>query len=149
MKQYRWLPALLTIPGLLTLAVFAGGATRTEPRKQQTRGAYREQLDALISANKVPCKTPNDCEAVAIGSKSCGGPTEYLLVSRATRSKLGSDFDDNVKMITQLDVEANAGMMGTCEVLLKPEVACSAGSCTEAKSGPHAKPAAGSPAEKR
>lgn len=133
MKQYKL--ASITIAAVLsTLFTTLVFNTQTAiAKEQQTRGAYRQQLDALLSEHNSPCKSANDCEAVGIGAKPCGGPTEFILLSKGTRSKVSSDFDDLTKMITQLDVEANAteGTVGACLALKKPDLACHSGSCVK------------------
>lgn len=140
MKQYKL--ASITFAALLTLVLFGHSApTLAQAKKQQTRGAYRAQLDALLSQNNTPCKTDDDCEAIGVGAKPCGGPSEFVLVSKATRSKAGSDIDDVVKMIAAMDTETNAleGTMGTCVVMKKPTLACSSGTCKQAAEVPAAK----------
>jgi hypothetical protein len=134
MKQYNL--ASITSAAILATIVFAGvfAGPTAEAREQQTRGAYRQQLDVLLSENNSPCKTADDCEAVGVGTKPCGGPTEFILLSKSTRSKVSSDFDDLTKIITQMDVEANAadGTVGACTALKKPDLACNSGSCVKA-----------------
>ena len=104
-----------------------------EPRKKkQTREAFRAELDSLIKENKVACKFSMDCEALALGSKPCGGPTEYVILSKATRAKISSAVTDLIKTIDELDQTHNAetGAMGTCMALEKPPLTCKAGTCS-------------------
>lgn len=107
--------------------------TLPTPKKQQTRGAYRAELDRLLQENKAACKVSFDCVAVPLGEKACGGPTEYVVMSQATQKKIADAISDLTKMITQLDHEAHSGgIAGTCDVVEKPELACRAGTCAAA-----------------
>lgn len=119
--------------GLSSEALAARGTPA--PKKKQSRGAYRAELDRVIAENNIPCKISLDCEAVALGSKPCGGPTEYVIMSQSTRMKAQAAVSDLTKVITEMDQEANreGGLMGTCEALLKPELQCNAGVCSKAE----------------
>ncbi|CAN5720585.1 hypothetical protein BH10BDE1_BH10BDE1_04260 [soil metagenome] len=146
MKQYKLasitFAAFLTLTSLALVLFGLSAPSSAHAKPQQTRGAYRAQLDALLSENNTPCKSDDDCEAIGVGTKPCGGPSEFVLVSKATRSKSGSNIDDVVKMIGAMDTETNAleGTMGTCVVMKKPELACASGTCKEAaKAAPAAK----------
>lgn len=121
---------LAAVSSSLATSAFAAG----EPRKQQTRGAYRSEIDALISENGVPCKVAADCDAVPLGVKACGGPLEFLILSKATKSKISDGLTDLTKTINEMDTLANAqsGAMGTCQAMIKPELTCSAGNCVKA-----------------
>lgn len=113
-----------------TAHAFGPGAT---PRKKQTRAAYRAEIDAMISKNKVACKFSMDCEALPLGVKACGGPLEHLILSKGTHLKVSEGLDDLTKTINEMDTVANAesGAMGTCNVLEKPELECKAGACAK------------------
>ena len=146
MKQNKLAPittASFLILALLALVLFGlSTPSSAHAKSQQTRGAYRAQLDALLSENNTPCKLDDDCEAIGVGTKPCGGLSEFVLVSKATWSKVGSNIDDVMKMIGAMDSETNAleGTMGTCVVMKKPALACASGTCKEAaKAAPPAK----------
>ncbi len=106
------------------------GAT-PPPKKKQTRGAYRGELDRLLGENKVACKISLDCEALPLGVKPCGGPSEYIFVSKGTKKKISEAITDLTKTINEMDQTSNSeqGLMGTCEVTVEPKVACVSGSC--------------------
>ncbi len=101
------------------------------PRRKVTREAYRAELDALMTEHKVACKISLDCEALPLGVKACGGPTEFIVLSKGTKAKMQDALTDLTKTINEMDTAANQGMMGTCQALEKPEVACSSGSCAK------------------
>ena len=124
--------------GLISIANLSTGigplaSAAAEPRKQQTRSAYRAEIDAMISENGVPCKVATDCDAVPLGVKPCGGPLEFLILSKATKSKISDGLTDLTKTINEMDTLANAqsGAMGTCQAMTKPELACNAGNCVK------------------
>lgn len=90
-----------------------------------------------MQENKVACKVSLDCEALALGNRACGGPSEYVLLSKGTKAKIQDSLSDLIKSIDEMDRTANSeqGLMGTCEVMEKPELACQSGSCVAAGSG--------------
>lgn len=106
--------------------------SRTKPKRPQTRAAYRAELDALMKEHKVACKISLDCEALPLGVKACGGPTEFIVISKATKMKMQDALNDLTKTINEMDTAANEGKMGTCEALEKPEVQCKSGTCAAA-----------------
>lgn len=129
MKQIKLKILVCVILGMTGSSHAASpGAT---PRKQQTRAAYRAELDALMNENKVACKVAQDCEAHALGVKPCGGPTEYLIMSKGTRTKISDALTDLTKTINEMDTVSNEGTVGTCVALQKPEVDCHAGTCAK------------------
>ncbi len=101
------------------------------PRRKVTREAYRAELEALMTEHKVACKAALDCEALPLGVKACGGPTEFIVMSKGTKAKMQEALTDLTKTINEMDAAANQGMMGTCQALEKPEVACSSGKCAK------------------
>lgn len=106
--------------------------TTPPPKKKQTRGAYRAEITRLMQENKVPCKISLDCEALPLGNRACGGPSEFLIISKGTKSKIQDSLSDLTKSIDEMDRTANSeqGLMGTCEAMEKPELTCQSGSCT-------------------
>lgn len=133
MKQSRRIKFLILASLILNLASSDVLAQRSTPapKKKQTRAAYRAELDRVISEGAIPCKISLDCEAVALGAKPCGGPTEYVIMSQSTRMKNQAAVSDLTKVITEMDQTANSegGLMGTCEALVKPELQCKDGLC--------------------
>lgn len=125
-----WL--LVSLSLLVPAAGFSMGAT-PPPKKKQSRVAYRGELDRLLNENKVACKVSLDCEALPLGVKPCGGPTEFVLATKATKKKISDAITDLTKTINEMDQTMNSeqGLMGTCEVLTEPKLACVSGSCQE------------------
>ncbi|MDX9730617.1 MAG: hypothetical protein RBT63_02495 [Bdellovibrionales bacterium] len=130
--QQRTLLTLIFLTALV-LASVAEAQLFSKPRvkKQQNREAYKAELLQLLHDNKVACKQDSDCSAIALGSLSCGGPREYLVVSQGTQAKISAAIDDLTKTIEEMDRTANAesGGLGICIAIEKPETTCSAGNC--------------------
>lgn len=131
MKQssLRLLTFALVLVFLLLGARVRFSDAQTARKKPQTRGAYRAELDALIKSNTVPCKAKDDCTALPLGVKACGGPLEYIILSTGTQAKIQSEITDLTKTINEMDNAENVGKVGTCDAVAKPEVACQSGSC--------------------
>ena len=121
----------------LSLPVAHGYGPSATPRKKQQRGAYRAEISAMVAEHKAPCKFSMDCDALPLGVRACGGPAEFLILSKGTRTKIADGLEDLTKTINEMDTTANSesGVMGTCEAMVKPEVACKAGSCIKATPG--------------
>jgi len=125
------------------------GPLQWEPAPEMVCGAYagfafsdfiyekeagRASIDALEktlrdSASIDSCESAKDCGALAIGSKPCGGPWEYLIYS-----KLGSD---EASLVAQADALAKAedeynltsGAGSDCAFAEEPAVECSSNQC--------------------
>lgn len=117
----------------VTLVFAFSGTEALAHKREQTREAYRAELESLMNENKVACKIASDCNALPVGSRSCGGPTEYVLISKGTQAKIQSAATDLIKTIDELDRARNAssGLAGTCDVMEKPAVTCQAGACVK------------------
>lgn len=140
MKQSNKFTPLQIIAAALALLLSTFGFTtqgfafdsRTKAKRPQTRAAYRAELDAQLKEHKIACKISLDCEALPLGVKTCGGPTEFIVLSKATKMKMQDALNDLTKTINEMDTIANEGKMGTCETIEKPEVQCKSGSCAAA-----------------
>ena len=142
MKQIKFSSRVAVFALLLTTLsisvpvahAYGPGATQ---RKKQQRGAYRTEISAMMNEHKVPCKFSMDCEALPLGVRACGGPAEFLILSKGTRTKIADGLEDLTKTINEMDITANSenGVMGTCEAMIKPEVACKAGLCVKGAPG--------------
>ena len=61
---------------VLVLLIFSCNDT-TQKFDQQSLDNKRMNIVSFINAS--PCTTPAGCRAIAVGSKPCGGPTEYFI----------------------------------------------------------------------
>lgn len=118
-----------------TTATAAEKAPTPAPKKRQTREAYREELGRLMDSNHVACAKDTDCEALGVGAMACGGPNEFLPVSKGTIAKIQTAVTDLTKVIEELDVARNRenSTVGICLALAKPDVKCLSGKCVSAK----------------
>ncbi len=129
--------ALLTVTVTLTVAAQNAksrspatpptSADEPPPRKKKlSRQAYRDEVTRLIEDVGLNCKADNECDAIALGAKICGGPAEYLTISRAVTAKYGDRLGELQATISELDKAQHkeSGMMGICTVLEKPNSRC-------------------------
>lgn len=107
----------------------------TPVRRKQNRDAYREELAKQIADNHVPCKADADCETLAVGARACGGPVEFMLITKGTRTKILEAVTDLTKTIEELDRTAleERGKVGICMAILEPKPRCNVrnGMCVE------------------
>lgn len=106
------------------------GENKTRKRPQQ-RLAYYEELTSFLKSQGLACNQDNDCDALAVGAQTCGGPREYLVVTKQALTKDPSKINDLTKVIAQMDREYDQanGVMGICTVLEKPKTTCVSGQC--------------------
>ena len=82
---------------------------------------------ALVKATG--CKQVTHCQVMPMGSRPCGGPSEFLVYcSKTTDLK---KLKAKVKTVTDGEKATNAteGLMGTCQVLTPPKVKLENGAC--------------------
>lgn len=75
------------------------------------------------------CVKDADCEAVAYGSRACGGPSGYMIVSN--QSLRYNDIIILADELTEKEILHNqmTGAVSTCEFLMPPTVSCVSNSC--------------------
>lgn len=78
--------------------------------------------DDLVSP--VPCETADDCEAIPLGAKACGGPQSYAVVSN-----LSETYGEFVTLADELEriegiYNEVAEVTSDCAYEVAPEVAC-------------------------
>jgi len=75
------------------------------------------------------CVQDANCEAIAYGSRACGGPTGYMVVSN--QSLRYNDIVILADELTEKEVLHNqmTGAVSTCEFLMPPTVSCIANTC--------------------
>lgn len=106
--------------------------------KEEHKEAYMNELEALkkeIEATvetmieTTECEGANSCNAIAFGSKPCGGPWEYLIVPSSV--DYGNLLIDKVEAYNNLEKEINEqfGLSSDCMFVEEPEVICKDGKC--------------------
>jgi len=82
-----------------------------------------------IAAADLSCAAVSDCEAVALGSKACGGPSGYLVASARN-----SSFDQILELaedLAALESQYNIDnqVMSNCMFEMPPDLECAAAAC--------------------
>ncbi len=90
-----------------------------------------ELREVILKTAKATCSDAEDCAAIALGSKPCGGPWQYL-----TFSKSSTDVDRLRQLVAeynQLEKELNLeqGRTSDCAVVIEPQVFCYEEKCQE------------------
>ncbi len=87
-----------------------------------------QQILALIGEPR--CENIVHCRLLALGSKPCGGPSEYLAYSSIVGRRDVLEAKAYEYGFLQEEVNRSRGAVGTCDVLAQPRVACVNGRCT-------------------
>jgi hypothetical protein len=103
-----------------------------EDAEKQVDPGLLSQIQAGIS--RATCNTNDDCDALAVGHRACGGPSDYLVYS-----KLSSDEDELKRMAASHTAQEKLknqkeGNMSICQMLTKPQVACKRNTCVKSSS---------------
>lgn len=76
------------------------------------------------------CDAPQQCDSIAVGAKSCGGPEGYLAwSSKVGNSKKLVNLVAQHALARKMEQERD-GMVSDCMVVANPGAACVAGLCT-------------------
>ncbi len=76
------------------------------------------------------CRETSECKLLAIGSRACGGPEQYLVYSATTTDeKLLSITNDRYTKLKQQQ-QQRLGMRSTCQVLPAPLPQCQLRKCS-------------------
>lgn len=121
---------LLIVFSIFTL-LSAFQCSKSEPNNNTISRTLLDQKKATIVdwVQSVPCQAATGCGYIALGSKPCGGPWEYLMYSNAI----------DVEELTMLVIEYNeleqqfniqTGAVSDCMMVMPPEnVSCTANGC--------------------
>jgi hypothetical protein len=126
--------------GAVALAALAATACSGAPKPaaEASSEALRQQIVSEIG--DAACDGPQQCQTLAIGHKSCGGPEAYLAWSskRSDAATLKALAERHQAARRQED--QRQGMMSNCAVVSDPGASCQAGRCTLLKGGIGGKP---------
>ena len=103
---------------------------QSPPGQQQPPDSLAAVRAAMLSAiGDAPCARSEQCRAVPVGAKPCGGPRGYLAYSVTTTDS--ARLATIVGEYTRLDAENNrrTGAISDCSITPRPPVACTAGRC--------------------
>ena len=89
----------------------------------------KNKLNNLIADKQ--CSTSSQCKVSAVGSRACGGPSDYIVYS--TQSAPQEQVSALSDTITQLESTYNAqkGMMSICQHLTAPSTQCVENKCVK------------------
>ncbi|WP_368485602.1 hypothetical protein ABZP26_00250 [Pseudoalteromonas sp. SD03] len=89
----------------------------------------KNKLNNLIADKQ--CSTSSQCKVSAVGSRACGGPSDYIVYS--TQSAPQEQVSALSDTITQLESTYNAqkGMMSICQHLTVPSTQCVENKCVK------------------
>lgn len=113
---------------IVGLALLTSGVFAQEFRERAVIEATINAVESLARADKT-CETVADCTVLALGSRACGGPEKYLVVS-----KLNANFDLIQTLAGRSESLENAfneryGVMSICSMALEKEAQCIAHLC--------------------
>jgi hypothetical protein len=118
-----WLRGALTRSAAALLALGCGVA-----RAQQVSAdeAQLEALHAEILAmiGDAPCVNVVHCRLLALGTRPCGGPDEYLAYSSHIANRAVLENKALEYTLIQEDVQRAKSIAGVCVVLPEPRLAC-------------------------
>ncbi len=107
--------------------------TSSEQQDMEARNKnILRQLETLNSSD-LSCQKKEDCETLGIGQMQCGGPSDYLTVSKKNRSyaemlKASQKHQAATREYNALYVSAR---IGTCGMAIVPNVDCRQHRCVE------------------
>jgi len=118
-----WTAALGAVVALIApLAAAAGGSD------EEALDSLHRQIVALIGEPR--CENIVHCRLLALGSRPCGGPAEYLPYSSIAGKREVLEAKAYEYGFLQEEVNRARALSGTCDVLTQPRVACVNGRCT-------------------
>jgi hypothetical protein len=112
--------AASTVALLVTLA--------TTPLEARIATLERE-IDALNRAD-LSCAADDDCVALPVGYKECGGPWRYLIASEHNPKLAQIRRSLESQLVLQKENSARKGLMSTCDVTPHPWGVCARGQCS-------------------
>jgi hypothetical protein len=80
------------------------------------------------------CAQDTDCQYLPLGHKICGGPSDYLLVSKLDPNL--SLIEKKLNQLTDKDLDLQKmikNILGTCDYLTAPETKCENQVCVQKK----------------
>jgi hypothetical protein len=126
---------LALVRRLVAVALCAGSACAPAADASSGAGsdeaalkALHEQIVKLIGEPR--CVNLVHCRLLALGSRPCGGPSEYLAYSSGTANREILEAKAYEYGFLEEEVNRARGAAGTCEVLPEPQVRCLDGRCS-------------------
>lgn len=94
----------------------------------------RDNLDSLRRAlteavGTASCTAKEQCRAMGVGSKPCGGPRSYLIYSMATTDSAALAVVAQRYNTAEAETNRELGRISDCTFLPPPELECAGGRC--------------------
>ena len=82
-----------------------------------------------LSDTNLSCRTDSDCLTFSMGSRSCGGPSRFILVSQNNPHK--NAIEELAQILTEKEKKMNKehDLVSVCSVLIPPSVSCQGNKC--------------------
>ncbi len=100
------------------------------PDSKAEEAALRALKDQARAATKSSgCLKASDCKVLPMGSRACGGPSEFLVYCATTSD--AAKLKQHAKAVTDAETAYNGrhGVASICAVLTPPPVSLKAGVC--------------------
>ncbi len=139
-KKSGFLSLVLVGSGLLAQFAFAGvpgfgpdpivdsGAVIAQLVKSKDAATQSMQL---LNESDLSCSSADQCTTVATGSKACGGPSGYLVVSLNNRFVVDGTIEKLAQQTAAIDANLNLflGLVSDCSFLVPLDPVCLANTC--------------------
>ncbi|MDN3918857.1 hypothetical protein [Roseateles violae] len=119
----RWLTCL----GLLALGGLALASDAPRGGPASGPASLLPQIKALVG--DAACDAPDQCRTIAIGAKSCGGPSAYLAWSVKRTDEAALKALVAKQAAAQQLEDARSGAASDCALVTDPGARCQAGRC--------------------
>jgi hypothetical protein len=87
-------------------------------------GIALTEAATLLSNAELQCKTSADCDYVAAGSRACGGPNDYIVVSKLNQNLAEVKFLAKASEDKEDIYNAENGAISICSLVSPPTVSC-------------------------
>jgi len=127
----RWLPCVVATLVILPFTMGQGcvpfAVTRSLADDEARLAALHAEIEALAADRT--CANEGDCAVSAFGTKACGGPTAYVVYSRATVDEAA--LAEKLQEYTELEefMIIRYGLGSDCSILNVPTAECESGTC--------------------
>lgn len=90
---------------------------------------HLEKSISILAGSDLGCKTEEDCEALPVGLRSCGGPEKYVVISTENASyDVLIDLGAVSESLGQVNLRKNTSF-SICTIVLPPQLTCRKNKC--------------------
>ncbi len=117
----------------------ASAAPTAEEAKLQEQLEIQRAYGAIVGIKSVvstlanlslACEEPSDCTAIAMGSRACGGPTSYVVTSKANTSIEALNLSIQLETKAESELNQKFHIISICSVEMPPELDCKSKVCS-------------------